>query len=62
MNNIIVIFINNKRYTKVNEYEALLVEEDNTENIKYEERLIDYDEDYKSYDLYLDWGRSETFY
>ncbi len=50
----------NKRYTKVDEYEALL---DGKENgIKYEKKLIDYDEDYESYDLYLDWNGSETFY
>jgi len=54
----------NKRYTKVDEYEALLVkeEENSTESIKYEERLIDFDEDYKSYDPYLDWDGPETFY
>ena len=52
----------NKRYTKVDEYEALLVEEDSTENIKYKERLINYDKDYESYDLYLDWNGPETFY
>ncbi len=50
----------NKRYTKVDEYEALLNEEEN--NIEYEEKLIDYDENYESYDPYLDWDRSETFY
>jgi len=44
--------IDNKRYTKVDEYEALLIEEDSTESIEYEERLINYDEDYESYDLY----------
>ncbi len=55
-----VIPTDNKRYTKVNEYEALLDEEKN--GIKYEEKLIDYDEDYESYDPYLDWDGSETFY
>ena len=50
----------NKRYTKVDEYEALLDEEEN--GIEYEERLIDYDEDYESYDPYLDWDGPETFY
>src|SRR6266540_3805472 len=44
--------VNNKRYTKVDEYEALLDEEEN--GIEYEEKLIDYDEDYESYDPYLD--------
>ena len=62
MNDTAVTFINNKRYTKVDEYEALLVEEDSTENIEYKERLIDYDEEYKNYDLYLDWDGPETFY
>ena len=50
----------NKRYTKVDEYEALLDEEEN--GIEYEERLIDYDEDYESYDPYLDWDGPEIFY
>ncbi len=62
MNNIIVTSINNKRYTKVNKYEAFLIEEDSTENIEYEERLINYDENYEGYDLYQDWDGSETFY
>ncbi len=52
MNDIAVILTDNKRYTKVDEYEALLVEENSTKSIKYEERLIDYDEDYESYDSY----------
>ena len=60
MNDTAVTSIDNKRYTKVDEYEALLVEEKN--NIEYEEKLIDYDEDYKSYDPYLDWDGPETFY
>ncbi len=55
-----VTFTDNKRYTKVDEYEALLDEEENS--IEYEEKLIDYDEDYESYDLYLDWNRPEVFY
>ena len=55
-----VTLTDNKRYTKVDEYEALLTKEEN--GIKYIERLIDYDEDYKSYDLYLDWDRPKTFY
>ena len=50
----------NKRYIKVDEYEAFLDEEEN--GIEYEERLIDYDEDYESYDPYLDQDRPETFY
>ena len=45
---------NNKKYTKVNEYEALLIEGDSTENIEYKEKLIDYDEDYENYDPYQD--------
>ncbi len=52
--------IDNKRYIKVDKYEALLTEEEN--NIEYEERLIDFDEDYESYDPYLDWDRSGTFH
>ncbi len=50
----------NKRYTKVDEYEALLDEEENGN--EYEEKLIDYDENYECYDLYLDWDGPETFY
>ncbi len=52
----------NKRYVKVDEYEALLAEKNGTESIEYEKRLINYDEDYESYDLYLDWDGLETFY
>ncbi len=52
--------IDNKRYTKVDEYEAFLTKEENS--TEYEERLIDYDEDYESYDPYLDWDGLETFY
>ncbi len=52
MNDTAVIFTDNKRYIKVDEYEAFLVKEDNTESIEYKERLIDYDENYESYDLY----------
>ena len=41
----------------------LLAEEKNSiKSIEYEERLIDYDEDYESYNPYLDWDGSETFY
>ncbi len=54
MNDIMVTFTDNKRYIKVDEYEALFTEEDNTESIKYKERLINYDEDYENYDLYQD--------
>ncbi len=50
----------NKRYTKIDEYKAFFTEEKN--GIKYEERLIDYDEDYESYDPYLEWDGPETFY
>ncbi len=52
--------VDNKRYTKVDEYEAFLDEEEN--GIEYEERLIDYDEDYESYDPYLDWDGPGTSY
>ncbi len=47
-----VILTDNKRYIRVDEYEALLDAEE--EGIEYEERLIDFDENYESYDLYLD--------
>ncbi len=50
MNNTIVTPTDNKRYIRIDEYEALLTEEDNTKSIKYEERLIDYDKNYESYD------------
>ncbi len=55
-----VTLTSNKRYTKIDEYEALLMEKEN--GVKYVEKLINYDEDYESYDLYLDWDGSETFY
>jgi len=54
MNDTAVTFTDNKRYTKVDEYEALFTKENSIESIEYEERLIDYDENYKSYDPYLD--------
>ncbi len=55
MNVIAITPTNNKRYTKVDEYEALLTEEESViEEVEYEERLIDYNKDYKSYDPYLD--------
>jgi len=50
----------NKRYAKVDEYKALL--DGKEKGIEYEERLIDYDEDYESYDPYLDWDGPETSY
>ena len=52
MNDIVITLTSNKRYTKVNEYEALLIEKNSTKSIEYEERLIDYDKNYKSYDPY----------
>ena len=55
-------FIDNKRYTKVNKYEVFLAKKNSTESIEYEERLIDYDEDYESYDSYLDWDGPKIFY
>ena len=58
MKNTAVTPTDNKRYTKVDEYEALLDEEEN--GVKYVKKLIDYDENYESYDLYLD--EPETFY
>ena len=51
---------NNKRYTKIDEYEAFLMKEENS--FEYEERLIDYSEDYENYDPYLDWDGPGTFY
>ncbi len=60
MKDIAVTPTDNKRYTKVNKYKALLTEEEN--GIEYEERLIDYNEDYESYNPYLDWNGLETFY
>jgi len=62
MNDTAVTPTNNKRYIKVDEYEALLAEEKSTESIEYEKRLIDFDEDYESYDPYLDWDGPEIFY
>ncbi len=64
MKDIAVVPTNNKRYIKVNEYETLLAEEEENgiKNVEYEERLIDYDENYKSYDLYLEWNRPKIFY
>jgi len=52
MKNTAVILTNNKRYTRVDEYETFLMEEEN--GIEYEERLIDFDKDYESYNPYLD--------
>ena len=55
--------INKKRYTKVDKYKALFAEKENgIESIEYEEKLIDYDEDYEGYDPYQDWDGSEIFY
>ncbi len=63
MNDIAITPTDNKRYTRVNEYEALFAEEENSvKSIEYEERLIDYDEDYKNYDPYLDWDGPKTSY
>ena len=60
MEDIAVTLTDNKRYTKVDEYKALLDKEEN--GIEYIEKLINYDEDYESYDPYLDWDGLETFY
>ncbi len=46
---------NNKRYAKINKYEALLVKENSnnfTESIKYKKKLIKYEKNYEAYDLY----------
>ncbi len=53
MNDTAVTPTDNKRYTKVDEYEALLTEENSTKSIEYEKRLIDYDKNYENYDPYL---------
>ncbi len=52
MNDTAITFTNNKKYTKVDEYEAFFIEEDSTKSIEYKERLIDYNENYESYDSY----------
>ncbi len=55
MNDMAIVSNDNKKYIKVNEYEALLVEGNNnnlTKSIKYEERLVKYEEDYKGFDSY----------
>ncbi len=39
-------------YIKINEYKALLAKEDSTKSVEYEKRLIEYNEDYESYDPY----------
>ncbi len=62
MNDTAITFTNNKKYTKVDEYEAFFIEEDSTKSIEYKERLIDYNENYESYDSYQDWDGSEIFY
>ncbi len=60
MKNTAVTLTNNKRYTKVDKYEAFLDAEEN--GVEYTEKLIDYNKDYESYDPYLDWDGPETFY
>ncbi len=48
---------NNKRYTKVNKYEALLTKENSNDlikSIKYKKKLIKYEEDYEGFDSYQD--------
>jgi len=62
INDTAVTSTNNKRYTKVDEYKALLIKEDNTESVEYEKKLIEYIENYKSYDPYQDWDGLKTFY
>ena len=62
MNDTIVTPTDNKRYIKINKYEALFIKEDSTKSVEYKEKLIDYDENYEGYDLYLDWDRPEIFY
>ena len=54
MNDTAVIFTDNKRYIKVDEYKALFAEENSIKSIEYKERLIDYDKDYESYVSYQD--------
>ncbi len=60
MNDTAVTPTDNKRYTRIDEYEALLDEEEN--GVEYVEKLIEYDEDYESYDPYLEWNGPEIFY
>ncbi len=62
INNTAVIPTDNKRYTKVDKYKALLAKENSIESIEYKKWLIDYNEDYESYDSYLNWDESEIFY
>ncbi len=65
MNDMVITLTNNKRYIKVNKYEALFAEKDSnksTESIEYEERLIEYEKDYETYDLYQNWDRLEISY
>ncbi len=57
-----VTLTDNKRYTKINKYEVLLVEEDGLESIEYEERLIEYEKNYEDYNPYLDWEGPRTSY
>ncbi len=51
----IMIITNNKRYIKVNKYKTLLRKENENnfnENIEYKEKLIEYEKDYKKFNLY----------
>jgi len=52
----VVILTDNKRYTKIDEYEALLKKKkkNSIKSVEYEEKLIKYNEDYESYNSYLD--------
>jgi len=50
-----MIITNNKRYIKVNKYKTLLRKENENnfnENIEYKEKLIEYEKDYKKFNLY----------
>ncbi len=54
MNDTVVTSTNNKKYIKIDEYKALFIKEKSNENVEYKKRLIDYDKNYESYDLYQD--------
>ncbi len=65
MTDIMVTSIDNKRYIKIDEYEAFLTKKNSnnsTESIEYKERLIEYEKDYKGFNSYQNWNRLEIFY
>ncbi len=62
INDTAVTSTNNKRYTKVDEYKVLFTKEDNIKSVEYEEKLIEYEENYESYNPYQDWDGLKIFY